>query len=338
MLQSRAMILRPRLIGWKEPSIHSIRNLSVSKAPKADSPPSTESSPPNSSADQPKKLKIPPALLKFNKSNPDKPRPRRVVDARSFAASKPGGQPANILKGPRRVGARGGTQVRGHKPTKSKSAPREARRRLRPRDSGAGGEDQTLAAEAENAYRELAEQAKPVPTRYQPQAPSLQGLSETWPSFPTDIKATTAGVTEKLSSLSERYPNGYVAPLELGRRLFEGKFVRFTSEEEKAEALEAAKNYAQEAADKLSQGKGELVDPEAVILQALQGEGHKSLIESLVQGKYPTVETTENQSPVLGEVLRNLRNNETYQASGKRSQFLEKMESLLAVNRPVKRA
>ncbi|KAL4981798.1 hypothetical protein BDW68DRAFT_73072 [Aspergillus falconensis] len=342
MLQPRAMILRLRRLRQVVPEFSSVRQFSISGTLRADSSPPDQPKPRDPSAAQPKgqskKLRIPPVLLKLNNSNVDKLRPRRIIDARSLAASKPGGLPANILRGPRRLGARGGTSIRGRKPSHAKLAPR-APRRARQRDSAGEDENPSLTAELEDVYRELAEKTKPTPTRYQPQEPSLQSLSETWPSLPTDITAMTAGIAEKLSLLSERYPNGYVPPYILGKRLIEGKYVRFTSEAERVEALEAAKKFAQEAADKLSQEKGELVDPQAVKFQCVKGGEHKTLIESLAQGKYPTVETARtDKPPVVGDILRNLRNNESYQAPGKRSQFMAKLETLLVSNRPVKRA
>ncbi|KAL4977852.1 hypothetical protein BDW66DRAFT_131939 [Aspergillus desertorum] len=341
MLQSRTMTLRPRRL-QVVPLFFSVRQFSLSGTLRADSPPSDQPKSRDSSVahpkDQHKKLKIPPVLLKLNNSNVDKLRPRRIIDARALAASKPGGLPANILRGPRRLGARSGTPLRGRKPSNAKPAPRTARR-ARQRDSAGEDENPSLTAELEGVYREFAEKTKPTPTRYQPQEPSLQNLSETWPSLPTDVTATTAGVTEKLSLLSERYPNGYVPSYILGKRLIEGKYVRFTSEVERVEALEAAKKFAQEAADKLSQEKGELVDPQVVEFQGLKGVEHKFLIESLAQGKYPTVEMAQTDKPsVVGDILKNLRNNESYQAPGKRSQFMAKLETLLVSNRPVKRA
>ncbi|KAL4902482.1 hypothetical protein BDW74DRAFT_59374 [Aspergillus multicolor] len=341
MLQPRAMILRPRRLGRLEPLTLAVRQFSISTTLKADSPPPARPKPRTPSStqanDQPKKLKLPPVLLKPKNSNVDKLRPRRIIDARSFAASKPGGKPANILKGPRRLEARGATPLRSRKPVDAKPAPRAPRR---PRQRNVAGEDEntSLRSELENVYREIAEKAKPIPTHYQPNAPDFQSLSETWPSLPTDTTAATAEVAEKLSLLSERHPNGYVPPYVLGKRLIEGKYVRFTSEVERAEAMEAAKKFAQEAADKLSQKKGELVDPEAVIFQRVNDEEHKTLIEALVQGKYLMVEkTSANKPPVVGEILRNLRNNESYQISGKRTQFMAKLESLLVSSRPVKR-
>ncbi|OJI97726.1 hypothetical protein ASPVEDRAFT_24658 [Aspergillus versicolor CBS 583.65] len=335
MLQLRTMLLRPRHVGWIEPSILSARQFSVSRTSKADSPPPTQSNSSKSSVDRPRK-RIPPAQLKFNSPSPDRPRPRRIIDARSLAASKPGGQPANILKGPRRSAGRGGTSARTRKPYNSKPASRKSGH-FPQKYSSAEDNDTDQIIELENVYRELAEKTNPTRTRYQPEFSDLQSLSETWPSLPTDITATTAGISEKLSLLSERYPNGYVPPYVLGKRLFEGKFVQFRSEEEQAEALDAAKKFAQEAADKLSQEKGELVDPEALTFKGVESAEHSSLVESLVQGKYPTVGIPQASKPtVIGEVLKSLRNNETYQASGKKTQFMAKLESLLTVNRPAK--
>ncbi|KAL2824552.1 hypothetical protein BDW59DRAFT_162439 [Aspergillus cavernicola] len=340
MLQPRAMALRPRLVGWIEPSILSMRQFSISRTLDADYPPPTQSGPPKSSPDQSKRLKVPPALLKYKSSGSTTPRPRRIFDARSFAASKPGGQTGNILRGPPRLGGRGGTSPRARKPYNAKSGPKPPRRTGRRQGGSDYDKDDSIReAELENVYRELAEKTKPVPTRYQPQAPDLQSLRETWPSLPTDVTATTAEVVEKLSLLSERCPNGYYPPHELGRRLFEGKFVRFTNEEEKTEALEAAKKFAQENADKLSQEKGELVDAQSIDFKRVKVEEHKALIQSLAQGKYPAVEVPQaTSSPVVGEILRSLNNNETYQATGKRSQFMAKLESLLVSTRPAKRA
>ncbi|KAL4934958.1 hypothetical protein BDV06DRAFT_143422 [Aspergillus oleicola] len=339
MLRPRAMMLHPRCIGLRKPSIYSIRNFSVSGTFKADSPPAGSQFP-RQSADQPKKLKIPPALLKFNKSNPDKPRPRRVIDARSFGATKPGSQPANILRGPRRLGPRTGAPWRGGKPLNSKPPPKDARRRPRQQVSGMEGDNSTQVMDLENVYRELAEKTKPVQVQYQPQPPSLQNLSETWPSLPTDVTATTAGVTEKLSQLSRRPPNGYVPPYTLGKQLYKGHYVQFKSEQERAEALEVAKQYAQDTADRYSQRKGELQEPQVINFKPIEGYNHKTLIESLAQGLYQPLESTTRlgQLPVEGEIYRNLRNNDSYQASDKRSQFMAKLNSLLVANRTAKRA
>jgi hypothetical protein len=136
--------------------------------------------------------------------------------------------------------------------------------------------------------------------------------------------------------LSGRFPNGYVPPYELGRRIWQGQTVLFADEAEKAEAMEEVRRLAQLRADKMSQRKGDLVEPRDVKFRPINAEDTKKLMETFAQGKYPTLEAGKDQPAVLGEVIRNLRNNGTYQTAGKRPQFLAKVESLLS-SRRVKR-
>ena len=117
--------------------------------------------------------------------------------------------------------------------------------------------DDVREAEIEAVYRDLAEKSKPVPSVYTPLALDSSAMRETWPSLPTDSSAKAAGVLEKLSAISGRFPNGYIPPHELGKRLYEGQNVRFFNEEEKVQAIKEAKRLAQKHADKMSQRKGE---------------------------------------------------------------------------------
>ncbi|PTU23773.1 hypothetical protein P175DRAFT_0496908 [Aspergillus ochraceoroseus IBT 24754] len=338
MFQPRTMLLRPRRAGWVEGPILAIRHFSVSGKCFENDP-----SAPKSPSTRPRKTNIPPANLNTKNVNSSRALPRRIVDARSLAASKTDGKPVNILRSPAIRNSRGGPPNRARKPrAPSKSRPQQkdrkaAGRRRFQKNSDAEEGDDVQKAELENVYQELAEKTKPTPTRYQPQPPSLQNLSETWPSLPIGTTASAAGVVDKLSLLSGRTIDGYVPPNELGKRLFEGQYVRFLSEEERSEALAAAKSLAQEQADKLSQEKGDLVDPQPVNFKRASEEEQKSLVQSLVQGKYPGIKPNK-ESPLFGEIVRNLRNNETYQAAGKSSQFMTKIESLMASRRPAKRA
>ncbi|EAW15072.1 uncharacterized protein ACLA_057280 [Aspergillus clavatus NRRL 1] len=195
--------------------------------------------------------------------------------------------------------------------------------------------DESSQAEIENVYVRLSKTSTSIASRYNPQLADHSALVETWPSLPIDIAAKKAGVIEKLSMLSDRFPNGYVPPHELGKRFLVGRNVRFHNEEEKSLALAEAQRLAQQRADTLSQRKGNLVEPEDVTFKQLS-EGNKStLIEKLVRGSYTKLETQPADKPqVLDEVLKNLRNNETYRSAGKSSQFVAKVESLLASGRP----
>jgi hypothetical protein len=53
-------------------------------------------------------------------------------------------------------------------------------------------------------------------------------------------------------------------------------------------------------------------------------------METLAQGKYPMAEAKKEGPAVLGEVTRKLMNNGTYQTTGKTSQFMAKLESLVS--------
>ncbi|KAL4889150.1 hypothetical protein BDV59DRAFT_210543 [Aspergillus ambiguus] len=300
--------------------------------------------PPTSQPRNPKKTNIPPANLNPSNVNSDRPRPRRVFDARSLAASQSGaGQPAKILRTPRARPARPGPPGRGRKPRApakaSSSRDRKAPRRRAPKQSDAEEGDDLQRLEIEKVYRDLTEESKQSPTRYNPRQPDFSHLMETWPAFPTGVTAHAAGVVEKLTSLSERTPHGYVPPYELGKRLFKGQYVRFVDAGEKEEALAEAQRLSQQRADEYSQRKGDLVEPEEIKFNPVSGPTKKALIQTLVQGSYPKAPPQgKDKSPILHEVTRTLANNETYQTVGKTSQFTAKVESLLAAGRPAKRA
>ncbi|KAG2415752.1 hypothetical protein HFD88_006943 [Aspergillus terreus] len=298
--------------------------------------------PTNSQSRNSKKTAIPPANLNPTNANSDRPRPRRVFDARSLAASQSGAQTAKILRTPRARTARNGPPARPRKfktPAKTPSSrDRRSPRRRAPKQSDAEEGDDAQRMEIEKVYRELAEETKQAPARYNPRQPDFSNLMETWPSFPTGVTAHTAGVVEKLTSLSGRTPHGYVPPYELGNRLFKGQYVRFVDAKEKSEAVAEAQQLSQQRADEYSQRKGDLVEPEEIKFTPVGGETKKALIRTLVQGSYSEARLAKDKSPVLQEVRRHLGNNETYQTVGKSSQFTAKVEALLASSRPVKRA
>lgn len=175
--------------------------------------------------------------------------------------------------------------------------------------------------------------SRPTPVRYEPEEIDVSTLQETWPSLPTDANARSAAVLEKLSDLSGRFPSGYVPPYELGRRLWNGQNVLFYTDAEKSQAMEEVRRLAQIRADKISQKSGDLVDPKKVEFGGIGAQDTKVLLDTYVSGKYPSVEVRQDQPAVLGEVLKNLRNNGTYQTTGKRPQFVAKIESLLASSR-----
>ncbi|EPS26049.1 hypothetical protein PDE_00985 [Penicillium oxalicum 114-2] len=269
-----------------------------------------------------------------------KPRPARAIDARSLAAApRTGGEPPKIIRRPRlRTGPPGKTLPgrKGKPGAKNTQKPRRTKKKVR-RAAEDFDEDETVAAAIKKHEEDRDLQMRPKPVRYEPKEIDFSALKETWPALPTNTFARSATVIEKLTTLSGRFPNGYVPPHELGRRLWKGQSVLFETEAEKIEALEEVKRLSQARADKISQKKGEPVEPREVKFAAVSKEDTQQLMEVYVQGKYPAVEAGKDQPAVMGEVLRNLRNNSTYQTAGKRPQFLAKVESLLASSR-VKRS
>lgn len=265
-----------------------------------------------------------------------------MIDARSFAAARAsGGEQPKIIRSPRSRNVRGGNQPPNRKPKPSAKAAKAAKgNRNGPRRNARSSEnDEGEDAEAAAIDQILQEQiikSRPTPIRYEPQEINYSTLKETWPSIPTDVNSRSAAVYEKLSSLGGRFANGYIAPYELGRRLWKGQSVLFHNENDKAEALEETKRLAQLRADRISQRKGDLVEPRNVEFSPIDAANTKSLMETFVQGNYPKFEVGKDGHAVLGEVSKNLRNNGTYQTTGKTSQFMAKIESLVSAGRKTK--
>ena len=81
------------------------------------------------------------------------------------------------------------------------------------------------------------------------------------------------------------------------------------------------------------------MEPEEIKFDPMDAKDQKVLVQSLVQGIYPKPETQQlDKLTVPAGIIANLRNNETYRTAGKSTQFLTKVESLLASSRPAKRA
>ncbi|KAJ5375332.1 hypothetical protein N7517_007338 [Penicillium concentricum] len=255
-----------------------------------------------------------------------------------------GGEQSKIIRSPRTRNVRGGDQPQNRKPkpfgkgakgVKGAKGNRKGPRRGPKTSEKDDGEDAEGAA-IDQVLEEQIIKSRPTPIRYEPQEINYSTLKQTWPSIPTDVNSRSAAIYEKLSSLSGRVANGYIPPYELGRRMWKGQNVLFTSENEKTEALEEVKRLAQLRADRISQRKGDLVEPRNVQFSPIDAETTKTLIETYVQGNYPASEVGKDGHAVLGEVSKNLRNNGTYQTTGKTAQFMAKIESLVSAGRNAK--
>ncbi|KAJ5099116.1 hypothetical protein N7532_006117 [Penicillium argentinense] len=272
---------------------------------------------------------------------PNRGRPAKAIDARSFAAPTAGNDQPRVVRSPRLRTVRGGNQPQNRKSKAAASKNRKGRRQQRSRDTKREDVDESLeeaeAAAIQQIEQEQALKDRPTPVRYEPRNIDFSTLQATWPSLPSDSASRSAAVLGKLSSLSGRFANGYIPPHELGRRLWKGQNVLFENDAEKTAAMEEVKRLSQQRADKISQRKGELVEPRAIKFNALGTHDTKTLVETFAQGRYPALDARKDQPAVLGDVARNLRNNGTYQTAGKRPEFMAKVESLLASSR-VKRS
>ncbi|KAJ5205633.1 hypothetical protein N7491_003738 [Penicillium cf. griseofulvum] len=281
------------------------------------------------------------------RTNQYQSRPPRVIDARSFAAARAsGGEQSKIIRSPRSRNVRGSDQFTNRKPKPFakggkgakglKGAKGNRKSRRNPKTSEKDDGEDAEGAAIDQVLEEQIIKSRPTPIRYEPQEINYSTLKQTWPSIPTDLNSRSAAVYEKLSTLGGRVANGYIPPYELGRRMWKGQNVLFTSETEKAEAMEEIKRLAQLRADRISQRKGDLVEPRNVEFSPIDAGTTKSLIETYVQGNYPASEVGKDGHAVLGEVSKNLRNNGTYQTTGKTAQFMAKIESLVSAGRNAK--
>jgi hypothetical protein len=166
----------------------------------------------------------------------------------------------------------------------------------------------------------------------------MDALKDTWPSLPTGKTGSTGTIVERLNLASRRFGHGYVSPYELAKRLFEGERVFFNSDEEKKAVMEEVDRMAVERADKLTQRKGDLVEPEDSSFAPIKADDRKALVGQLVRGQYEGWQKGSVRHPVLDEVQRQLFNNETYRMTGKQAAFMGKFQSLLASAQRTKRA
>ncbi|EAS36913.3 uncharacterized protein CIMG_02267 [Coccidioides immitis RS] len=205
--------------------------------------------------------------------------------------------------------------------------PKVARRR---RNASWQAESEDVDESVKLYDKEKEEKARRKPERYDPDPYNVDKLKSTWPTLPMceggSIVANAGSVMEKLNWMGERYVGSFEPPQELAKRMYEGKRVLFKSEEEKAEVLELVQNMVTEKAERLTERKGQVVEPEDASFEVASDSERKGLVGTLVQGKYdkPLVDRQSvGNSPVVQNVLRNLTNNGTYQ-SAQAEKFLEK--------------
>ncbi|CAG7935970.1 unnamed protein product [Penicillium olsonii] len=270
------------------------------------------------------------------RSTPNNARPPRVIDARSFAASKAGGgEQAKVIRSPRSRNVRPGGQPpkRNATPTAKGGKPkgkgkRTAQRGAKSAEDTAGEDAQ--AALIEQIQQEQVIQSRPTAVRYEPVEIDLSSLRNTWPQIPTDANAHSATVYQELSRRSGRIAGGYLAISELGRRLQRQQNVVFHSESEKAEALEEANRLSRQIANQVSERRGELCEAHEVQFRQTGPESPRiqAIMKSRVVGQYPLKKSEADAHPALVQLQEKLRNNRTY--TGQSGKFLDEMKRLMS--------
>lgn len=279
---------------------------------------------------------------------PSRPRP---VDARSLGARRIAPNQANVIRAPQirlkrgtfmrgRPGATGAARGGAGRPNAKARGANAAgsRRQRRRRDDDEDPSEAGRESELDAVFKEVQNASKPKTVRYTPVTYDAAALKDTWPSLPTGTTGSTGTVMERLNLMSRRYGHGYVSPQELAKRLFEGERVFFSSEEEKKTVMAEVTRLAQDRADKLSQRKGDLIEPEDTSFASIKDEDRKALMGQIVRGEYEGWQKGTVRHPVLDEVQRQLYNNETYRMTGKQAEFMGKFQSLLASAQRAKRA
>lgn len=277
----------------------------------------------------------------------------RPIDARSLGAGRVAPNQANVIRAPQlrlrrgtsirgRPGAPGGAPggARGKTNAKSRTgkaatAKRTPRRR---RNDDEDGDDAGRGNDLDAVYKEVQNASKPKTVRYTPVTYDATALKDTWPSLPTGTTGSTGTVVERLNLMSRRFGHGHVSPQELGKRLFEGERVFFSSEEEKKTVMAEVSRLAQDRADKMTQRKGDLIEPEDSSFASIKDDERKALVGQIVRGEYEGWQKGDVRHPVLDEVQRQLYNNETYRTTGKQAEFMGKFQTLLASVQRAKRA
>lgn len=292
--------------------------------------------------------------------------PRSPVDARSFGSStsQSGDRALKVLRVPsslralpkaRRSGssnfqggrrpafgknsASGRPQVAGPMRTAGRPPARSKRNESLRREVGQDSytEEEEIGNDAEDEeikryYYEKMERERPKAVHYSPQEYCAEKLKPTWPSLPTGEAGNASGVLEKISWMGGRLAEGFEPTEEIAKRVYHGEKILFKSDEEKTAVMERVQKMAAEKADKLTERKGQVVKAEDVSFNSLTQTERKDLLDRLVLGKYPELEEI-SFSPIVMDVLRNLRNNETYQAT-QAAEFTQKISKMLP---PVKK-
>lgn len=213
------------------------------------------------------------------------------------------------------------------------SGQRDRRRRPRKREA-AESADAEGPQLSDDQLNQMAYDAFKPPDRvtkeHEPVDLTIEDLRADWPVVPSGGEALVEGVMGKMRWMARRLNHGYNTPQELAERLHEGEFMGFESQEEKEQILEAFRERTVQKADRLTDRKGEVVEPEDASFQAMAESERKQFAAQFVKGEYPV--KRKHAFPFMTEVDRMLNNNETYNPKQK-AQLMDTIEALLPERR-----
>ncbi|KAI9880146.1 MAG: hypothetical protein M1830_005175 [Pleopsidium flavum] len=255
--------------------------------------------------------------------------PQGAVDARSLAV-KPEGAPLIsyqtsdvVFRG--RGGLRGGLGLRGRGGFRGRGrggrggrgggerGDRQKRKGGRGGGEGTGGKMEFEYTPDESKYmKEKAEKERGSRVPFQPLEVTQDRLRGDGPAVVVGEFGMANIVEEKLDWLAERPIGSYRRTDELARRLLSGEFVRFESDAEKDAVVKRAETLAVEEGIRLSERKGEVVQPKEAGFEPITEEDRNLLVERLLKGSHEAPGSPPPEDGVLKELLRVTHRNETY--------------------------
>lgn len=171
---------------------------------------------------------------------------------------------------------------------------------------------------------------------YNPTPQSAKELQKDWPNTPLSSTGLTASIVQKIEWLARRIPHGYQTPEQLAEHFAKGNLTKFESAEEKNMVIKIAQDMAKQRAEKITEKKGEQVKPKDMTIVDLNAISNdkQSLVDSMIKGQYSELE--KQRMPFLDNIVKTLRNNETYN-SLETNKFMAKIQSMMpaqGVKRP----
>ena len=227
--------------------------------------------------------------------------------------------------GARTGGARtGGARTGGARTGSSNGLPTDKRkRRVAQPDDTANVEISTEEANAFLSKSHTPTEALP----YTPKDVTLADFRADWPDTAISPIGMVESVQQRIEHLAHRIPHGYQTPEELAEHFHKGNLTRFESVEERDKVLKLANDLAAKRAEMLTERKSETVAPADMGFADLANSAEKvTLAGKMVRGVYPDLE--KQRMPFLDNVVKALRNNETYHEV-EATKFMDKIRSLL---------